>query len=359
MKPTFKILAGGNDITSDVTDRLVSFTITDSVDEKSDSFDMTLGDPEQTLALPRSGTKIEVFLGYNDDKLKMGSYIVDEVSIESPPDLINISGSATPFVSDRASGGASSSIMGRKSRAWEGKTIGEIVKTIASECSLSSVIDPAIANIQVPYIGQMRESDSNLMLRLARKYGAVLKTIDGRIVLTSEGGGLTASGKPFTNTIFPTQVKSWRMSIGGKNQGIKKVRTRVRDYKTGEDNLIEQEVDGFQFQEVTPSKNANTGSYANIQNPTQQQTDEYYEPLLQGSSESGEAEQSTKATAKRIERSKKSLDMTMAGRNDLNAGMIVELLEFRDGVTGKWKIVTVRHDVSRSGWLTNIVCEGP
>ena len=65
MRPTFQILAGGSDISADVSDRLISLDITDTVDETSDSFTLTLADAEGTLALPASGAKLEVSIGYD------------------------------------------------------------------------------------------------------------------------------------------------------------------------------------------------------------------------------------------------------------------------------------------------------
>jgi phage protein D len=70
-----------------------------------------------------------------------------------------------------------------------------------------------------------------------------------------------------------------------------------------------------------------------------------------------EAKASAKSAAKRIQSSKASVDITMPGRIDIVAGMHITLTGFRDGVNGKWKAVTVRHTISRSGWLTAITGE--
>jgi phage protein D len=70
-----------------------------------------------------------------------------------------------------------------------------------------------------------------------------------------------------------------------------------------------------------------------------------------------EAKASAKTTAKRIARGKASVELTMPGRIDIVAGMHITLVGFRDGVNGKWKAVTVRQTLSRSGWLTAITGE--
>jgi phage protein D len=70
-----------------------------------------------------------------------------------------------------------------------------------------------------------------------------------------------------------------------------------------------------------------------------------------------EAKVAAKTAAKRIEREKASLELTMPGRIEIIAGMHLNLSLFRTGVSGRWKVITVRHTVSRSGWLTNIEAE--
>ena len=72
----------------------------------------------------------------------------------------------------------------------------------------------------------------------------------------------------------------------------------------------------------------------------------------------GEAESSAKTQAKRIERAKKSVEITMPGTNAIIAGMHVNLAGFREGISGRYKIVTVRQTISRAGWTTSITGEG-
>jgi phage protein D len=88
------------------------------------------------------------------------------------------------------------------------------------------------------------------------------------------------------------------------------------------------------------------------------QVDAFYERILADTGGSPEtATQSAKTTAKRIARSKRAVEITMPGRIDIVAGMHVNLTGFRQGIAGKWKIITVRHSVSRSGWITNFTGE--
>lgn len=345
MTPTFQILAAGSDITGEVGSRLVSLTITDTVDEDSDGLNLVLEDAAGTLALPSSGAKIEVSLGYNGANQKVGSFVVDEVEVEGPPDRITVQASSTPFVSDKG-GGGKSSFTSRKSRSFEGKTIGEIVQTIAGECGLSPVVDQELTQINVPYIAQVDESDSNLLLRLARRYGGVLKPADGRLVLASEAGGRSVSGAALEVTLTPTQVTSWRAKKGGKAQGMTKVKTRSYSYEKATTEDHEAKIGGGQFSFDAPA--GASGS----------ELDSFYQSVLDQNTGPDEAKASSKTKATRIERSKSGAEINMPGTLSVIAGGVVNLSGFRPGVSGKYKVVRVTHSVSRSGWATSFSAEG-
>ncbi len=244
MRPSFSITANGSDITGSISSRLVTLEVVDSVDEKSDSFTLTLEDTTKTLALPKSGAQLEIALGYNGANTRLGAFVVDEVQIEGPPDTITVSGSSTPFVEGQ---GGSASFTSRKTRSWDGKTIGDIVQTIAGECNLEAVVDDTLKATTIEHIDQIGESDANLLIRIARRFGAVLKPADGRLVLASEEGGKTTSGKALEITLGPGDVTNYRVRIGGKAQGVTKVKARVHNYETGESDEIDVDVEKPQF----------------------------------------------------------------------------------------------------------------
>lgn len=248
MTPTFKILAGGNDITADISSRLIALDLTDSTDEQSDKLSLTLDDSSNTLALPRSGAKLEVFLGYNGNNERVGSFIVDEVSVSGPPNVVTVEGSSSLFVNDR-NGTGKSSFSSHQSRSFEGKTIQQIVETVAAECGMTAVVDSALAKITVPHIAQVDESSANLLVRIARRYGGILKPADGRLVMASESGGKTTSGAALTATLTPSQVTTWSSKQGGKLLGKTKVKSKSHNYNTGEVDEYEEEVPDSEFGE--------------------------------------------------------------------------------------------------------------
>jgi phage protein D len=346
MRPTFSISAAGKDISTDVSARLVSLDITDTVDETSDDMTIVLEDTSGTLAIPASGARLEVALGYNGRNTRIGSFVVDDVTVDGPPDLVTIRASSTPFVSDRK-GGGSAEFNSRKSRSFEGKTIGDIVSTIAGECGLTPVVDQSLKDVTIPHIAQVSETDANLLLRIARRYGAVLKPADGRLVLALEAGGQTTSGKPLEFPLTPRDVSSYRFKLGGKMQGVTKVKAKLHSYTTGETEEVEIDVDKGGGQFLAPEGASGA------------EVDAFYEKLLADSGGDIETtKQNAKSTAKRIARSKKQCDLTLLGNVSLVAGMHVNLTGFRQGNSGRYKVLTVRQSLSRSGWTTSLTCEG-
>lgn len=241
MTPTFQILAAGTDISGDVSSRLISLEITDTVDETSDSLTLVLEDAAGTLALPASGAKLEIALGYDGSNERVGAFVVDEVTVQGPPDQISVTASSTPFVNDRG-GGGTVAFTSRKSRSFEGKTIGEIVKTVAGDCGLIPVVDKTLESITIPHIAQVGESDSNLLIRIARRYGGILKPADGRLVMAAEKGGQTTSGNELAITLTPAEVSRWSVKLGGKAQGVTKVKAKVHNYDSAEMDEFEVNV---------------------------------------------------------------------------------------------------------------------
>lgn len=246
MRPNLQIIAAGNDITADISERFVSLDASDGVDESSDGMTLVLEDTQGTLAVPASGAKLEILIGYDGANQSIGTFVVDEVSIEGPPDIVTVQGSATPFVTDRG-GGGNSSFTSRKSRSFEGKTLGDIAKAIASEGGLIASISGELAAIQIPHLAQINESSANLLLRLARKFGASLKLADGRLVMAAESGGKTVGGDALEVTLTPSEVSSWRITLGGKSQGVTGVKVKMHNYETGEVEEIVEPVANPQF----------------------------------------------------------------------------------------------------------------
>ena len=91
MKPIFKVKTDDKDITDTLLPRLVSLNITDETGLVSDKAEILLDNRDNILEIPPRGTNLEISLGYeNQDLVLMGSYIVDNIDLSSPPSRMRI-----------------------------------------------------------------------------------------------------------------------------------------------------------------------------------------------------------------------------------------------------------------------------
>lgn len=124
MKPTFRIVADGTDITELINDRLIQLRTTDKPDMDSDEFELRIDDRDGAVALPSRGADVEVYLGYDGQKLtKIGLYTIDEIEVSGPPDTMVIKGKASSM---RGSGKTT------RSGSWEDVPLSKIVSDIAA-----------------------------------------------------------------------------------------------------------------------------------------------------------------------------------------------------------------------------------
>jgi phage protein D len=239
--PRCKVIANGTDITVLFQRTIVSIECAQSVDENSDGLTLTLQDVAKEIPIPKRGARLEVWLGYGEKLQNVGSYVVDQVDISNPPNQIRITGTSTPFTAD-AFGGQPSMIT-RRSQSYDGKTLGEIVATIAKRNNLTPVVQEELAGVVFEHIDQVDESDTNFLLRIARDVGGILTPMDSKLVLVDERGGKTATGKPLDAVqLEESQVTSWRVSLGTKLNEAKKCEAKYHDYNECETKVAASDI---------------------------------------------------------------------------------------------------------------------
>lgn len=339
MTPSFQISVSGNDITADVTARAGIIEWSDTVDEGSDGLTITLQDSDNLLAVPKSGAKVELAVGYDRALQRVGSFTVDSTQIEGPPDRLTVSCSSAPVAQ-------AGSIAARRSKSWEDTTLGDIAKSIAENLGVSASVDTSLASVQIINEQQVDESDTNLILRLVRRHGGFLKFADGRMIIAAEGAGTGTGGTDLNVILQRNEVSTWRVSAGGKGQAYKTVKVKYHDYETGDTNEVQAEIEKPasmpQLTDDVPWLAASESSFT---------------PPVVASSEP-EAKAQAKTISKRIARSTRSLELSLPGRLDIVAGGKVTLAAFREGVNGKWLVKTVQHRLDSRGWSMRVSGEG-
>src|SRR5690554_1413203 len=125
MIPAFRIEADGKDATGPISDRLISLTVTDEDGQIADRLEITLDDRDGRIAFPQIEATLELWLGFKGRALSyIGRFQIDGVAGEGGPDTMIIRAAAIDLKSP---------VRAPRTRAWEDRSLSDIVETIAGE----------------------------------------------------------------------------------------------------------------------------------------------------------------------------------------------------------------------------------
>lgn len=251
-RPEFSVTAEGKDISKALRQCLQELTLTDNggATGKADELQITL--LSETLPLPSKGARLQLGLGFNGNLVDKGWFVVSGVSSSGPPRKVVIYATAAPMNAQKQSG----DVQNQKTRSWDNLTLGDIVKTVATDNGLIPKVADKLAAIAVPHLDQVSESDANLLTRLARSHNAVSKPSGGYWLFLEQGAALTASGKTLADvTIVPREVSNWTYSEGqrgsttgkpssGGKEKKGKIGVKYYDEDTGQTKVVQTEHDG-------------------------------------------------------------------------------------------------------------------
>ena len=187
LTPDFMLMLDSKDITGNISNRLMSLTMTDNRGFEADQLDIELDDADGLVELPLRGAVLTLYLGWKGFALiNKGSFTVDEVEHHGAPDSVTIRARSADF---------RGTLNSRREESWHDKTLGEIVAVIATRNKLTSRVIPELAGIKIPHIDQSQESDAKFLTRLAERNGGEVSVKAGKLLFLKAGRGLTASGK--------------------------------------------------------------------------------------------------------------------------------------------------------------------
>ena len=334
IRPEFRLVANSEDITETIRQRFVSLRLTDEAGLKSDALEITLADhdPVNRIDLPAAGAELELWLGYDGEAQRMGTFIVDELELAGPPDSLVIKSKAAPQA-ESGSGSGSTRLMvtTQKTRSWDaGTTLGDMARTIAQEHGLEPAVAASLDAITLPHVDQVNESDINLLTRLVKDYDAIAKPAGGKLVLAKRGESKTTGGQQLpTITVTLNQVTTWRVTIT-KRTPAGSVVAVWRDLSSAQD------------------REAKVGNGEPVKRLRHQHSDQ------------ASAEQAARAELQKGQRGEASLSVSMPGDPQLIAEARLVLGEgFRDGVAGEWLITRVEHSLDSGGYRCSVTGETP
>lgn len=330
IEPTWRIIANQSDITDAIADRFISLSLTDAVGMESDTLEVTLADnnPHQPIAVPPTGAELELFLGYDGINQRMGLFICDEIELAGWPGEMVIRARAAVY--DQSNGGKSD-LQTQKTRSWEKETkLGDMVAKIAKEHGLEPAVADSLKSIQLPHIDQADESDINLLTRVARKYDAIVKPANGKLVLAKRGESKSVSGDELAPVALdPSDCASWRMVMAKRETA-----GMVVAYWHAVQSAKRNEVKVGKGEPVRRLK-------------------QYYP-------DEAMALAAARADLARRERAQETISLTVTGSPLIAAEAPLTLTGFRPGVDGEWLISRVMHRLAKSsGYTCDVEGEKP
>lgn len=198
-------------------------------------------------------------------------------------------------------------------------------KAVHPSCAGTS----CLKNVQLPTIDQSNESDINMLLRIGKKYDALVKPAAGKLVFARRAESQMISGENLPPVILTKQdITSWSLNLAKRDEsGTVVAYYRVgrkgqrRDVRIGEGDPVHRIRSGFSTKEMATA--AARAEYAKRQ------------------------------------RGNTKLRITMPGRGDVMAEAPLVLNDFRDGVEKDWLISQVDHNLTNSGWVMDVEAELP
>ncbi|HBB7882754.1 TPA: phage tail sheath subtilisin-like domain-containing protein [Escherichia coli] len=185
--PDYMLMLDSRDITGNISDRLMSMTLTDNRGFEADQLDIELNDADGQVGLPVRGAVLTVYIGWKGFALVCkGKFTVDEVEHRGAPDVVTIRARSADF---------RGTLNSRREGSWHDTTLGAIVEAIASRNRLEASVAPSLAGIKIPHIDQSQESDAKFLTRLAERNGGEVSVKMGKLLFLKAGQGVTASGK--------------------------------------------------------------------------------------------------------------------------------------------------------------------
>ena len=329
MRPSFRLVSNGVDVTARVRDRLLSLRFHDEAETRSDRLTVKLDARKKNGAhveLPEIGGTLELSLGYEETGVTyLGRFKVDEIEQSSPPDILTIKAKAADMTGPFRTS---------TDRSWHDTTLGEIVSTIATENGYIPAIDPALGAVKIAHEDQTAESPMAFAIRLAARHDGVVKPVNGALVLARKGQARTASGQSLpTFHVRPEKLAAWRYA--------RKART---DAGTSEEGLGAVEAETWSVDEAAP-RIVRSGDGGAPQRQTYRLAD-----LLA-------AQGSSASDANSRNRARAEFSMELEGTASLMAEQKLVLDGFRPGIPTEWRAVMVEHDFTSSGYTCSCKAE--
>lgn len=366
LTPIARLTIDGKPFGNAAVSRIVSIELTDKRGFEADELTLELDDCDGALAIPSTGSKITLHLGYQETGIvDKGEYLFSEFTHTGAPDRLSITARAADLAETLAQ---------QKERSWHKKTLYQIVEAIAKEHGYPYRIAEQYRRETIAHIDQTNESDASFLSRLAERYDAIATVKAGRLLFIPAGEAQTASGAPITPlTITRASGDNHSFNYSATNS-YNAVRAYYTDKRTGRRKEVVINKDNLQPKRKTvagktPSGKTNRrsrrkhGRHATrtVETTRQINTDGLKIKTLRHLYASEQtALTGARAAFRRLLRGAAQFSLTLAaGRPDLTPETPVSVSGFKPEIDSQqWLIKEISHRLDSGGYSCHIQLEG-
>ena len=357
LTPQVELTIDGKRFGTQAMSRIISISLTDKRGFEADELTIELDDHDGTIAIPKTGSKITLKLGYKETGLvEKGEYLVSEFTASGSPDRLSITARAADLAEALAE---------QVEKSWHKQTLYQIIETIAKKHKYEYIISKDYQNTKIEHIDQTNESDASFMSRLAEQYDAIATIKNGKLLFIPAGESQTASGQPILPTTITRASGDSHSFTYSSSNSYQAVRAYYTDKKTGQkkevivnkDNAYPNKKTTQQTKTVKgktfkAKKKENDNQKVNTEGQKIKTLRHLY------ATESG-AWSGARGAFKKIQRGVAEFSITLAvGRPDLYPETPAVVKGFKPEIDAEaWLITEVSHKIDSGGYTASIQFE--
>lgn len=321
-----QVVVNGVDYTDRFAPVLKSIEINDGEGTKSDSASITVADPDGNIYMPEPDASVQISLGHEGQ----GVGLAFRGKVESVRSSGSKGGGRELKISAKGLD-TKSKAKEPTERSAENKTFGEVADAWGKAAGMRGIkIAPALRNIRREWWGMQNESFLHWMERMAGELGGTFRVSDNEAIMVEAGAGESASGKqlPTVTAEWGVNLINWDIDPYTGRAQHSRVRGRFYDRDLARFREVEVDVE-------------DTDSQARARRAT-------------SSANEANARQSANSDKKKSKRKKGGGTVTILGDSSARPEGKIVVIGAREGVDGEYKITSITHSFSKSGFTTKI-----
>lgn len=343
--PDFTITLEGKDASlKNITQRIMSLTMTDNRGFEADRVTLEIDDADGEVVLPERGTRLSLSLGWKGESLThKGTFVVDEVAHDGPPDKLTISANSADFREE---------FNVKREVSWHDVTVERVVSAIAHRYGLKAQISEMLMNIEIDHADQTEESDMSFLTRMADMLGAIATVKNGCLLFILPGGGVTASGHALPSfALTRSDGDSHRFRIADRN-AYTGVKAYWLDLKFGQKKTVSVKKRNAQTTQKPEKSSSREGGYM-------EGAEGNVYVLRKTYPNEEAARRAAAARWQQLQRGAAEFSITLArGRADLYPEMHGTVSGFKSDIDNQdWIISRIEHVINDSGFTTRLELE--